>query len=395
MRRDIISQYEMEKNLIERQFDSAPFFFSSPFNTIMGVGVKMLVETPIPFAKLATEAKQLLNDAKSSKIDNPVLFGIVPFHEKHPTRLVIPKRLCVSSNICPQRVHPSKKIRCTSAVSIPTRDGFKQGVKDTLDLFETTELSKVVLSRVIELDMEKEICFQTLLKNLLLANPKAYTFAANIDDRGTKLIGASPELLVAKTGNRIISNPLAGSRPLSPIKSENNLARQSLLTTAKDLHEHRSVVEEVERVMSHYCDNLYTPMIPSVIETQSMLHLSTLLEGYVLDPTLSVLQVATKLHPTPAVCGYPREKAYKTIRNLECFERGYFTGMLGWCDSRGNGEWVVTIRCAEVQKRQLRIFAGAGIVDQSIPQSELEETDAKMATMFKATGIELNVQLID
>ncbi|WP_225816526.1 chorismate-binding protein [Photorhabdus antumapuensis] len=84
----------------------------------------------------------------------------------------------------------------------------------------------------------------------------------------------------------------------------------------------------------------------------------------------------------------------KTIRDLECFERGYFTGMLGWCDSRGNGEWVATIRCTEVQKRQLRIFSGAGIVDQSIPQSELEEMDAKMATILKATDVELNVQLI-
>ncbi|WP_225816525.1 hypothetical protein [Photorhabdus antumapuensis] len=122
MRRDIISQYEMEKNLIERQFDSAPFVFSSHCNTMMGVGVKMLVETLIPFAKLATKAKQLLNDAKSSERDNPVLFGIVPFHEKHPTRFVIPKRLCVSSNICPQRVHPSKKIRYTGAVSTPIRN---------------------------------------------------------------------------------------------------------------------------------------------------------------------------------------------------------------------------------------------------------------------------------
>ncbi|MBD2815937.1 isochorismate synthase [Xenorhabdus sp. Flor] len=394
MRRDIISQYEMEKNLVERQLDSAPFFFSSPYNTMMGVGVKKIVETPIPFTKLATNAKQLLNEAKSSEIDNPVLFGIIPFHEKYSTRFVIPKRLYVSSNICPQKVHPSKKNRFTSGISTPTRDGFKQGVKGALDLFEMTELSKVVLSRVIELNMEKDICFQTLLKNLLLANPNAYTFAANIDDRGTKLIGASPELLVAKAGNRIISNPLAGSRPLSPIKSENDSARQSLLTTEKDLHEHRIVVEEVKRIMSHYCDNLYIPTIPSVIETQSMLHLSTLLEGHSLEPTLSVLQVATKLHPTPAVCGYPREKAYKTIRDLECFERGYFTGMLGWCDSRGNGEWVVTIRCAEVQKRQLRIFAGAGIVAQSIPQSELEETDAKMATMLNAAGVEPNGQPI-
>ena len=145
--------------------------------------------------------------------------------------------------------------------------------------------------------------------------------------------------------------------------------------------------------MNQYCHNFYTPMVPSVIETKTKLNLSTVLEGQVNDPNTNVLQVAADLHPTPAVCGYPRQDAYEAIRKLEQFDRGYFTGMVGWCDSRGNGEWVVTIRCAEVQKRKMKVFAGAGIVDESHPQSELDETGAKMNTILTAAGIQLKDML--
>lgn len=117
--------------------------------------------------------------------------------------------------------------------------------------------------------------------------------------------------MVAKRGNYLISNPLAGSRPRSQDAQENAQRRASLLNTAKDLHEHGLVVEEVERIMSRYCRNLYTPMVPSVIETETMLHLSTLLEGQVSDPEVCALQVAADLHPTPAVCGFRANRLIK------------------------------------------------------------------------------------
>lgn len=116
----------------------------------------------------------------------------------------------------------------------------------------------MVLSRTIEIATEQEIALPTLLRNLLAINHHGYTFAASLDEQ-RKLIGASPELLVAKRGNYLISNPLAGSRPRSQDTQENAQRRASLLNTAKDLHEHGLVVEEVERIMSRYCRNLYTP----------------------------------------------------------------------------------------------------------------------------------------
>lgn len=391
MKREVIGYSKMESELLESELMSSPFFFASPNNTMMGKGVEKQLHQPIAFSDLADKANEMLQAAKKSPSDNPVLFGVVPFNQENPTKFVIPEQLFVSSST---RALHTNALSASDArvISSPSGNHYKQGVTDLLDMFANTELSKVVLSRAIEVATDTDIQQQILLRNLLSINSKGYTFAASISD-DHKLMGASPELLVAKKGSHLVSNPLAGSRPRAESDAQNQRSVDSLLNTKKDLHEHGLVVEEVERVMSKYCHNLYTPMVPSVIETKTMLHLSTLLEGQIDDPTTSVLRVAADLHPTPAVCGYPREEAYDAIRKLEQFDRGYFTGMVGWCDARGNGEWVVTIRCAEVQKRQMKVFAGAGIVGESHPQSELDETGAKMNTILTAAGIELKDML--
>ncbi|EGR0205593.1 isochorismate synthase [Vibrio vulnificus] len=391
MKREVIGYTKMANELLDNELPSSPFFFASPNNTMMGIGVQEEHLQTLPFSELADVANNMLKNAKTSESDNPVLFGVVPFNQENMTRFVIPQTLYISSSTRASQTSASSAPQAR-LISSPSGHHYKQGVHDLLGMFANQELSKVVLSRAIEVATETDIQQQALLRNLLSINAKGYTFAAQIGDN-QKLMGASPELLVAKKGSHLISNPLAGSRPRSESEQQNQASIQSLLNTGKDLHEHGLVVEEVERVMSKYCCNLYTPMVPSVIETQTMLHLSTQLEGQVLDPAINVLQVAAELHPTPAVCGYPREKAYEAIKRLEQFDRGYFTGMVGWCDSRGNGEWVVTIRCAEVQPRRMKVFAGAGIVNESQPQSELDETGAKMNTILKAAGIQLNEML--
>ena len=317
----------MESELLDSEILSSPFFFASPDNTMMGKGVENEFHQSIQFTQLAAKANEMLQAAKKSDSDNPVLFGVVPFNEENPTKFIIPETLYVSSSTRALRPN-SQSSSDARVISSPSGNHYKQGVSDLLDMFANTELSKVVLSRAIEVATDTDIQQQALLRNLLSINSKGYTFAANISE-DQKLMGASPELLVAKKGSHLISNPLAGSRPRSESQELNKASVDSLLNTNKDLFEHGLVVEEVERIMSKYCYNLYTPMIPSVIETKTMLHLSTVLEGQVNDPAINVLKVAAELHPTPAVCGYPREKAYDAIRKLEQFDRGY---LLAWWD---------------------------------------------------------------
>ncbi len=388
MKRVVVGFSTMAEDILAKELGSAPFFFASPHNSMLGVGVDAQFNQAIPFSELATKASQMLEEAKTADDDNPVLFATVPFDQNTPTRFFIPETLYVSSSHREKRKDQALANKA-KVISEPTGNDYKQGVTACLDLFNKTELSKVVLSRAVRLKTDHSIDQAVLLKNLLSINSSGYTFSADIGDKA-KLMGASPELLLSKKGANVISNPLAGSRPKSADPLDNQRSHSSLLDTQKDLNEHSFVVEEVERVLNRYCHNLYTPMIPSVIETETMLHLSTILEGQADNPKVNSLQIAAELHPTPAVCGFPRQSAYEAIKEIENFERGYFTGMIGWCDARGNGEWVVTIRCAEVSQHEMYIFAGAGIVNDSLPQSELDETGAKMGTILKAAGIQID-----
>lgn len=201
------------------------------------------------------------------------------------------------------------------------------------------------------------------------------------------LIGASPELLISRRGTTIIANPLAGSEPRSADAQIDQARAEQLLESAKDRREHALVIEAVVEALRPFCRELRVPSEPSLINTPTMWHLSTLIEGELSDETTSSIDLALALHPTPAVCGYPRHAARKAIAEIEAYDRGLFTGMVGWCDDSGDGEWVVTIRCAEVASHSIRLYAGAGVIAGSSPEKELAETGAKFNTMLNALGI--------
>ncbi|MYM58151.1 isochorismate synthase [Vibrio sp. OCN044] len=388
MKREVVGFSQMANEIVTKKLHDSPFFFASPTNSMLGVGIQTQLRKSIPFAQLASTAQTLLEKAKTKQNSNPVLFATVPFDEGTPTQFCIPETLYISGSTSNYRAQHDLS-QTAKVISPPSGEEYKNGVSHLLNLFNTSELSKVVLSRSVKIATDNNIDQCSLLKNLLSINANGYTYCSQISEC-SKLMGASPELLLSKQGRHVLSNPLAGSRPKSSCKTKNESACASLLDTQKDLNEHSFVVEEVERVLGQYCHNLYTPMFPSVIETETMLHLSTVLKGETQEPNISSLKIAADLHPTPAVCGFPRQSAYRAIKEIERFERGYFTGMVGWCDARGNGEWVVTIRCAEVSQNSMSIYAGAGIVNESSPQSELEETGAKMTTILRAAGIKVD-----
>src|SRR5699024_3140283 len=237
-----------------------------------------------------------------------------------------------------------------------------------------------------------------ILKNLAQHNKQGYTFAVDLsnDKRNAEknalnekrtLLGASPELLVSKTGDTLFANPLAGSRPRSDDPAEDQRRALELLDSEKDLYEHAVVVDMVREALTPFCKTIDVPETPSLIKTEAMWHLSTEIYGTLENEETSSLELGIALHPTPAVCGYPTSLAREAIYEIEPFDRDFFTGMVGWCDEHGDGEWVVTIRCAEVQAHSMRLFAGAGVVAGSKPEEELEETGAKFRTMLDAMGI--------
>jgi isochorismate synthase len=149
------------------------------------------------------------------------------------------------------------------------------------------------------------------------------------------------------------------------------------------------VVASVRAALAPFCTRITVPERPTLLRTAGMWHLSTTVTGELADPDTTALDLACALHPTPAVCGTHTEVARSVIAESEPFDRGPYTGMVGWQDADGDGEWVVTIRCAEAEGRRLRLFAGAGVVAASTPDAETAETAAKFRTFLDAMGASL------
>lgn len=204
------------------------------------------------------------------------------------------------------------------------------------------------------------------------------------------LVGATPELLLTRRGAAVVSAPLAGSAPRGGDETASRARAQALLRSAKDLIEHRYVVQAIADHLAPLCRQLRVPKEPGLQATASMWHLATHIEGELRDPSPAALAenssaaLAALLHPTPAICGTPRADAAQLLTELEAQPRGFYAGTFGWCDGAGNGSWHLALRCARVQGHEARLFAGAGIVADSDPQAEGAETQAKFRAMQSA-----------
>lgn len=325
---------------------------------------------------------------RAQGIDNPILVGAVPFDGRLPAQLLVPRHHEFTD--AARALDGPDGEDFSPAVSavreVVDRRRYEASVGQALDLFKSTPLRKVVLSRPLDIEARHRFSPKTLVRALLAQNPGAYVFSVPVAE-GQTLVGASPELLIRKTGRSVLSNPLAGSARRSPSPEEEERRTLALLGSGKDLTEHRYVVEAVRDALAGHCASLSVPDGPSVIRTPTMLHLSTEVAGELADPQVSSLRLAHALHPTPAVCGTPADLAQGAIDRLEGYARHWYSGMVGWMDSRGNGEWALAIRCGLVSGRNLRLYAGAGIVADSEPSAEWEETAAKLTTMLNAFGL--------
>ncbi len=231
--------------------------------------------------------------------------------------------------------------------------------------FSEGQLEKVVLSRAIDVQSAEQTSPAHAYGSLLAQNLGAYVFQIPLPE-GETLLGASPELLVSRSEMAVVSNPLAGSRPRHAF-SDQQAASAELLGAQKDRYEHALVADAVAAALAPFCRELDVPLEPQVIATPTMWHLSTRIAGWLHEPS-PVLALALALHPTPAVCGTPLSAARQAIARLEGYDRRFYCGAVGWMDADGNGEWVVTIRCGVLAGRQLRLYAGAGVVVGSSPK---------------------------
>lgn len=254
-------------------------------------------------------------------------------------------------------------------------------------------LQKVVLARALEVTAETPWCTTSVLGRLAAADPSAYVFLADLGTAGptyagTVLLGASPELLVDRHGDRVRCAPFAGSAPRSSDPEVDAANGAALAASGKNRHEHRLVIDVMRDALAPLCTDLQIAPEPQLHRTGALWHLGTPITGRLRETSTTALDLALALHPTPAVGGVPTAAATALIAEVEG-DRGFYAGAVGWCDHRGDGRWVVSIRCAQLSadRRTALAHSGGGIVAESDPGDELDETTTKFRTILSGLGV--------
>ncbi len=239
-------------------------------------------------------------------------------------------------------------------------------------------MRKVVLALEMNATAAADIDGRVLLARLASRYRDCYTFACD------GLLGATPELLIRRTGSKLHSLVLAGTMPRGGTQQADRALGAALLASAKDRDEHLYAVEDVRAALQPLCADLRIDEQPSLLRLANVQHLATWVDGELAsdeDASHSALALAAALHPTAAICGTPAEAAMELIRELEGMDRGRYSGPVGWVDARGNGEWGIALRCGLVSGRNARLFAGCGIVAGSNPPAEVAEAQTKFWPM--------------
>lgn len=253
-----------------------------------------------------------------------------------------------------------------------TPAAYAAAVTDALALITAGSIEKVVLARDVVVTGDGPISPTAMLAALAAANPSAANFSVD------GMIGASPETLVAVHDGRFSARVLAGTAPAGE--------GAALLRSEKDIAEHRFAVASVLEALDGLVEEVESDAAPTVLELPRLTHLATDITGRVREGA-SVLDLVGALHPTAAVAGTPTSAALEAIRRLEPFDRGRYSGPVGWVDGRGDGEWAIALRCARIQDDgTIRAYAGAGIVAGSDPAAELAETELKLRSILDALG---------
>ncbi|MEI2263890.1 isochorismate synthase [Erwinia sp. CGal63] len=371
------------------------FFFGSLWKSLITRG--RFAEITCPAADgdnlqgaFQQQVREAFAAAKAKGIKQPVMVGAIPFDTRQPSALFIPEH-CEHFSRQPQAAQQANtglNPVITARQEIPQQAEFMAMVAQAAEATAQPGLDKVVLSRLIDITTEEPVDAAALMDRLVALNPTSYHFHVPLAD-GTTLLGASPELLLRKAGETFSSLPLAGSaRRDRGDKARDFAIGEQLMYSQKDRYEHRLVTSAMYDVLKPRSSYLAVPEKPELITTSTLWHLATSIEGKASSPEENALSLACLLHPTPALSGYPHVAAREWIEKLEPFDRQLFGGIVGWCDDEGNGEWVVTIRCGTLNGKNIRLFAGAGIVPASSPESEWRETGVKLSTMLHVFGLQ-------
>ncbi len=250
---------------------------------------------------------------------------------------------------------------------------FLNSVEAALRAIESNQIEKVVLAKDLLMTIDGKPDLGTPLGRLFERYPECWTY--KID----RVFGASPELLLKAEAGKVSARVLAGTAGRGTDPDVDKAIADGLAHSLKNKHEHLYAVQSMVNELRPFCSEISFDEEPFSLALPDLWHLATDVTGTLL-PQFTILDVIAQLHPTAAVAGTPRNAAMKLIRELEPFDRGGYAGPVGWLSSNGSGEIAIALRGGVIEDNQIRALAGCGIVSESVPLAELDETELK----FKA-----------
>jgi isochorismate synthase len=271
------------------------------------------------------------------------------------------------------------RIGRTEIDSVKPPGDFEAAVAAAVERIRAGELEKVVLAREVLLRAPAAYDLAAVYGALREVFPGCFCFCCGTPEGA--FIGASPELLIRRSGASASTVALAGSTRRSSDPAVDDHLGERLMQSAKERSEHAIVARRIVRRLRPLAVWVSAADQPGQVKIANIQHLATPIHAQLAEPR-SAIELAGKLHPTPAVGGEPWPKAGELIDELEGMDRGWYASPVGWMDATEDGEFCVAVRSALLRDREAHLYAGNGIVADSDPAAELSETELKLEALL-------------
>lgn len=335
-----------------------------------------------------TVARATVGDEVGEPGTGMVAFGTFGFADEPGDSVLVVPRVVVGRRagrtwvtVAGSAGEPLPSLEATDLPEAPTGLTFADGavsgeawmgvVAEAVRRIEAGHLEKVVMARDLFATTDRPVDVRWPLRRLADEYAMCWTF--HVDG----MFGATPEMLVRRERGLVTSRVLAGTIRRTGDDERDLALAATLARSSKDLEEHEYAVRSVADALEPHCSSMNVPEAPFVLHLPNVMHLATDVTAVVAQAGGTSLALAAALHPSAAVGGTPTPTAVELIGRIEGMDRGRYAGPVGWMDAHGDGEWGIALRSASVRGRQVRLFAGCGIVADSDPAAELAETQAK------------------
>nr|WP_246664648.1 isochorismate synthase [Rhodoblastus acidophilus] len=350
--------------------------------TRLGAGARPLAFFTAPPAPIGGAARLSLPELVLRRDASRCSLILTGFHDSRPVT-ALARQWAERFHLLTAPAGKDAHGRVEREEDLPGRDEWRARVRAATQAIRAKKFDKVVLARKRVVALRAPVDTDALARRM--AQNCAEGRVLKLPSHRGSVLAATPELLAVKRGDALVSHALAGTAPRFPGRAEDDRAAEGLRASAKERREHAVVVQSIAGALRDLCDEVFHAPEPDLMRLRRLQHLWTPVTGR-LREGFDLLDAVAALHPTPAVLGWPKAPARAFLRDTEERRDGFYTGLAGWIDAEGDGEAAVILRCAEIEGREARLWAGAGIMAESDPDAEWAETELKLTTFLDILG---------